>query len=119
MKFSKKNKTRTHTISSGIWGMMVIAFLKLSRLILSVATPSYTTSPSVGMSCSRANVKLDFPEPVRPTTPIFSPDLMLNDMFCKTKGPVWEYRAERFVTLSVPEVGQEAGGVASLKKGFS
>ena len=49
------------------WGIMVILERRASRLRVSVGIPSYLTVPSVKMQRSRANVSVDFPEPVRPT----------------------------------------------------
>lgn len=49
------------------WGMIVMLDRNESRVMDSVGTPSKTTTPSVGMQRSKANVRLDFPAPVRPT----------------------------------------------------
>lgn len=49
------------------WGMIVTFERSASRLSVCVGMPSYTTVPSVGMQRRRDNVKVDFPEPVRPT----------------------------------------------------
>ena len=53
--------------SSGTWGMIVMFERRESRLSEAVSMPSYVTLPSVTMQRRRARVKVDLPEPVRPT----------------------------------------------------
>ncbi len=62
--------------------------------------------------------KITFPDPVRPTIPMRSPDWIVNERSCKTFGPSGEYLADRFSTRSCPLVGQDAGGSRTFD-GFS
>jgi len=59
--------------------------------------------------------RVDFPLPVRPTIPIFSPEFTSNDIPFKTSGDVGEYRIHRLsTTIPVVDEGQYAGGRASV-----
>ena len=50
-------------------------------------TPSINIYPdSIGVTRSKDYIKLDFPHPVLPATPIFSFASILNEMFLSTKG---------------------------------
>mmetsp|Transcript_6977 Transcript_6977/g.10005 ORF Transcript_6977/g.10005 Transcript_6977/m.10005 type:complete len:221 (-) Transcript_6977:474-1136(-) len=75
---------------TGSWGMI----LKFSRSVCVPISPIFT--PSISMhpfSCSiseirkRAIIKLLFPLPVLPTTPTFSPPLIVTFKSFKTRGP--------------------------------
>lgn len=83
------------------------------------STPSNRISPSVGISRSKLSVKDDFPEPVLPTTPIFSPDRTVKERLWRTLGPSGVYLAERPLTIRSPVVGQAAGGLRSGEGGSS
>ena len=48
-------------------GIMVMLDRRASKLTLSVSMPSKYILPSVRMQRSSARVRVDFPEPVRPT----------------------------------------------------
>lgn len=77
---------------------------RASNVIESVGRPSNMTRPSVGMQRNRARVRVDLPDPVRPTArsvnvrhaetgnaglpmPTRSPALAVKEIPCKIVGP--------------------------------
>ena len=70
--------------------LIVILVRSAVRLMASVTIPSYITAPLVGINLNSASVKLLLPEPVLPTTPMRSPDLISNVISCNTSGPSTE-----------------------------
>lgn len=66
--------------------MIVIFDLKSSKLILEISLPSKMICPSKASKILRRDIMIvDFPLPVRPTTPILWPPLKVTDNPLKTK----------------------------------
>jgi len=60
--------------------MIVMAVLKFFNPSSAMFTLSIFIHPSTASNILKSpNVREDFPAPVRPTTPIFSPGLMVNE----------------------------------------
>lgn len=94
--------------------------LKLWRSILEMSRPSMKTLPErASKNRKRARVNDDFPAPVRPTTPILSLFLTLNEMPLNTGGKSGAYPTSRLSTSMVPEVGQAAGGFSPSRDSVS
>lgn len=77
----------------GSWGIMVTFWRREWSPNSEISSPSRTIFPTVWSSfsassriLSKPSVRVDLPLPVRPTTPIFSFDLMSNEIFLMTKG---------------------------------
>ena len=80
-----------------------------------MSTPSMRICPSV--TSTRRNivdVKVDFPAPVLPTIPIFSPGWMVQLMLRRTGSRPGLYRTSTSMKSILPSVGQFSGmGVGS------
>ena len=78
---------------TGSWGIIPNRFLKSWRPIVEISTLSIHIWPLAGStSRNNARISVDFPLPVRPTTPTFSPPSMVKFTPFKTKGVVGRYR---------------------------
>lgn len=91
---------------------MIVSFLRKSCNPISLMfRSSITILPKLLSSIrNRPSVKLDFPAPVRPTIPIFSPDLMLNDMSLRAKSSSVRYLTEQSLNSISPLDGQLSSG---------
>ena len=77
----------------GSCGMMLSLDRKSWRPILQISTSSITIVPSLGSTMrKRACINVDFPLPVRPTTPTFFLPGIVQVMFFKTDGRCSAYR---------------------------
>lgn len=77
---------------TGSWGIIPKRDLRSWRPNLQMSTPSMIIFPPEGSTTlKKAWINVDLPLPVRPTTPIFSPPLMLSVMPFRTKGVFGRY----------------------------
>ena len=77
---------------TGSWGMMPNRDLRSWSPKVQMSTPSIIIFPSEGSTIlNNAWISVDFPLPVRPTTPIFSPPCMLIVMPFNTRGVLCLY----------------------------
>mmetsp|Transcript_6058 Transcript_6058/g.27151 ORF Transcript_6058/g.27151 Transcript_6058/m.27151 type:complete len:320 (+) Transcript_6058:842-1801(+) len=98
---------------NGSWG--IIAILERSRCSPSVlaSTPSMAIVPDAGSTTRKSATKReDFPLPVRPHTPSFSPAIAVNVRSLSTKGKPGRYLMFRPVTSSLPFCGHAVGSAA-------
>ena len=95
---------------NGSWG--IIAILERSRCRPSVetSTPSMETVPDAGSTMrNNATNRDDFPLPVLPHTPSFSPASAVNVRSLSTRGKPGRYLMFRPVTTSLPFCGHAVG----------
>ena len=77
----------------GSWGIMLNLDLKSCRPMVEMSSPSITILPPTGSTMrNRACISVDFPLPVRPTTPIFLPPQNVHVTPCSTIGKWSLYR---------------------------
>ena len=84
--------------------------------IVETSIPSmriFPPSGSISVIRKRADMSEDFPLPVRPTTPIFSPPLIETEMFFRTNGPS-RYLRLAFCILISPLLGHSEDLGSSL-----
>lgn len=87
-RFSRK----VPSIMTGYWEMRVMLDLKSLSGMSIVFFPSIKMAPSVGSTILKIDeVIVDFPAPVLPTIPIFSPALTLKVRLFKTLGKLGRY----------------------------
>lgn len=80
--------------------------------------PSTTILPACGSTMRKSDsASVDFPLPVAPHTPTFSPGRTENETSWSTSGNSGAYRAVRPSTSSAPAVGQPAGGRTAVSSG--
>lgn len=78
---------------TGSWGMMPKRDLRSWSPNLQMSTPSIMMVPAEGStSLKKTCIRVDFPLPVRPTMPIFSPPLILREIPFRTSGVLDLYR---------------------------
>lgn len=76
----------------GSWGMIPNQDLRSWRPSMQTSIPSIIIFPPEGStSLKNTWIRVDFPLPVRPTTPIFSPPWMLRVMPLRTRGELGRY----------------------------
>lgn len=96
---------------TGSWGMIPNRDRRSCSPSMQISILSMIIFPAVGStSLKKTWIKVDFPLPVRPTTPIFSPPLMLRVMPLSTRGVVGRYRTWRSLSSTLPWAGQFGGG---------
>ena len=90
---------------TGIWGMIVILSLRSESPIVEMSTPSIIIlPPELSMIRQIERQSVDFPAPVRPTTPIFSPALMCKFNPQSTSSVSSQYRIRKFSNFMSPFV---------------
>ncbi len=73
--------------------------------ISTIVFPSIRIAPVLGYTNLRIDeVIVDFPAPVRPTTPIFSPALIVKVSFFRTEGSPGLYLIVRLLNSTLPLV---------------
>ena len=96
-------------------GMMLSDDRSRRNPIVDTSTPSMTTVPDSGSTTRYSTiVKLDFPAPVRPQTPTFSPPLTSKLTSRSTRSRFARYRAETPWYERDPSAGQLAAGSVAL-----
>ena len=78
---------------TGSWGIIPSRDLRSWSPNVEMSIPSITIFPAEGStSLNNTWTRVDFPLPVRPTTPIFSPPWILNVRPLRTRGVFGRYR---------------------------
>lgn len=78
---------------TGSWGIIPNRDLRSWRPTVQISIPSTTILPAEGsINLNNTWMRVDFPLPVRPTTPIFSPPWMVRDIPFRTRGVFSRYR---------------------------
>ena len=65
-----KFRLRVPENKTGSWGIIEMCLLKVSNATDSVSNPSISIIPSISANLNIADIREDFPAPVRPTIPI-------------------------------------------------
>jgi hypothetical protein len=107
---------KVELISTGYWSITVISLRRFFKGISPTRLPSIVSSPSVSsvMPISVFSIVL-LPDPVRPTMPIFSPLLILQLMFLRTRGRLDRYLTDTCLNSISPEANN---GVTSYSYSF-
>ena len=93
--------------SVGSWGMMASLDRRSSNPTVAMFTPSmWMDPPESSTSRNKADMMLDLPAPVRPTTPIRSPPCTFKSMPCRTSGRPARYRICTCSNTISPSKGQ-------------
>ena len=96
---------------TGSCGMMVSLDLRVCRPRPAISTLSIKTFPSAASTIlKKASVRDDFPAPVRPTTPIFSPPETLKFSPLRTRSSPSLYRIFKSQTSMLPFNGHSSLG---------
>ena len=87
----------------GSWGITVIFSLTFCKSTLRISTPSISIDPDSNSTILlRLKQIVDFPAPVRPTTPTFVPGLTLKLKSFKTTSVVGLYLRKTFLNSTLP-----------------
>ncbi|KAH3666043.1 hypothetical protein OGAPHI_004232 [Ogataea philodendri] len=104
----------------GSWGIIDNPFLSVLRPSLEMSRPSMVMLPlSRSTNLKKLVMIVDFPAPVRPTTPTFSPELTWKETPSMTLGRSGAYLIEMFLTSISPLDGQELTGSCGSSIGGS
>lgn len=90
---------------TGIWGMIVILSLKSDSPSFEISAPSILIlPPHPSIIRQSARQRVDFPAPVLPTTPIFSPGLICKLSPQSTSSVSSQYQALKFSNSISPQL---------------
>ena len=93
--------------STGSWRIMVIFERRSSKLNFEMSFPSRIIWPDQASSILSKHIMIvDFPDPVRPTTPIFYPPVKVTLRPLKTKSKLGRYLHLKSMNLICPLSGQ-------------
>ncbi|KAH3670506.1 hypothetical protein OGAPHI_001021 [Ogataea philodendri] len=97
--------------SVGSCGMIARPCLRALSPIFEMSSPSMVMLPSSrSTNLKKLVIMVDFPAPVRPTTPIFSPAFTWKETSSITLGRSGAYLIEMFLTSITPSEGHELTG---------
>ena len=92
---------------TGSYGITVIFSLNTFNSTFEISTWSIEIDPYETSSILvRASARVDFPDPVLPTTPIFSPPATLKLIPFKTRSRLGRYFTSTVLNMIVPSLGQ-------------